>query len=187
MSIFFINQIILKKYRIHENARVNDSHTVHYKGEGVDAMKVTVDIDMRYEQTEIDIRSERMTEQLEHIMQIAKSPPYIIGFKNERQYLIRLIDIVYVATENNYLVIETKIESYQSKQKLYQLEQILQQYQFVKLSQSAIANPVWIDYVHVTFNGVLAIHFKNGSVQYSSRRYVKKIKEQLLRRNEGSI
>ena len=61
---------------------------------------------------------------------------------------------------------------------LYQLSEDLPTC-FLKISQSEIINTKEIDHLHFTSGGSVQIYLKNGSLTYSSRRYLKAIKEKL--------
>ena len=50
---------------------------------------------------------------------------------------------------------------------------------FLRISNSVIANIDKIKNFEITLNGTLCIKFTNGDVEYSSRRYVGKIKKYL--------
>ncbi|MGT2862994.1 LytTR family DNA-binding domain-containing protein [Streptococcus gallinaceus] len=48
---------------------------------------------------------------------------------------------------------------------------------FLQISQSEIINLRYLDHLSLTGNGLVKIVLKNGAVTYSSRRYLKQIKE----------
>ncbi|MDU6561364.1 MAG: LytTR family transcriptional regulator DNA-binding domain-containing protein, partial [Streptococcus sp.] len=50
---------------------------------------------------------------------------------------------------------------------------------FIKISQSEIVNLKEIERFNITPNGLVEIHLKNKETTYSSRRYLKAIKEKL--------
>lgn len=62
--------------------------------------------------------------------------------------------------------------------RLYQLEQMLQK-DFIRISKSELINKKLIDYFEMDFAGVLKISFIDKDYSYSSRRYLKDIKEKL--------
>ena len=64
------------------------------------------------------------------------------------------------------------------QQALYQLLQVLPDY-FLQISQSEIINISYISHLKLTPNGLVQIFLKNGDMTYSSRRYLKAIKEKL--------
>lgn len=65
------------------------------------------------------------------------------------------------------------------KQPLYQLEKILEPYQFIRIAKSYIVNLRKIRYIRVTFNAKLACELTNGEIVYVTRSYVKKFKDAL--------
>ena len=80
--------------------------------------------------------------------------------------------------ENRQVVGETKDDCFILTGPLYQLSEDLPIY-FLKISQSEIINTKEIDHLHFTTSGSVQIYLKNGRMTYSSRRYLKAIKEKL--------
>ena len=80
--------------------------------------------------------------------------------------------------ENRQVVGETKDDHFILTGPLYQVSEDLPSY-FLKISQSEIINTKEIDHLHFTTSGSVQIYLKNGSLAYSSRRYLKAIKEKL--------
>ena len=62
--------------------------------------------------------------------------------------------------------------------RLYQASEILPA-SFIQISQSEIVNIDAISHLKLTSNGLIEIYLKNESFTYSSRRYLKTIKEKL--------
>jgi len=61
---------------------------------------------------------------------------------------------------------------------LYQVLELLPA-DFLQISQSEIINTKQIDHLKLTGSGLIQITLKNGQITYSSRRYLKVIKEKL--------
>lgn len=80
--------------------------------------------------------------------------------------------------ENRQVVGETKDDHFILTGPLYQLYEDLPIY-FLKISQSEIINTKEIDQLYFTSSGSVQINLKNGTITYSSRRYLKAIKEKL--------
>lgn len=72
-----------------------------------------------------------------------------------------------------------RFRNFTLKLKLYELEQMLGETSFVRISNSVIANLNCIKNISIAFNGTLEVKFKDGSTEFVSRRYVSKIKEYL--------
>lgn len=81
-------------------------------------------------------------------------------------------------TEDNKVFALTENEKYRLKSRLYQLEENLND-NFVKINQSCIANIKSIDKFKATVGGSLTVIFKNGYVDFVSRRNLKNVKERL--------
>ena len=80
--------------------------------------------------------------------------------------------------ENRQVIGETMTDQFILTGPLYQLSEDLPTF-FLKISQSEIINTQSIDHLHFTSGGSVQIYLKNGSLTYSSRRYLKAIKEKL--------
>ena len=80
--------------------------------------------------------------------------------------------------ENRQVLAETIQGEYHLGLRLYQVLEKLPSY-FIKISQSEIVNLKEIERFNITPNGLVEIHLKNKETTYSSRRYLKAIKEKL--------
>ena len=98
--------------------------------------------------------------------------------KEDEIYLLDTKEIHRIYTENRQVRVRTAKDSYRAQQALYQLLQILPDY-FLQISQSEIINSLQISHLKLTPNGLIQIFLKNGDQTYSSRRYLKSIKERL--------
>ena len=69
-------------------------------------------------------------------------------------------------------------EEYLLKERLYSLEEKLPE-TFVRINQSCLANIKKMDRFDTTISGTLKIQFKNGHMDYVSRRQLKTVKERI--------
>ena len=88
-------------------------------------------------------------------------------------------DIFYFYAENQKVLVKTEDGIMQVKWKLYEIEDQVKEANFIRISNSVIANIDKIKNLEISFNGTLCIKFTNGDIEYSSRRYVSKIKKYL--------
>ena len=93
-------------------------------------------------------------------------------------YLIESNAISRIYIENRQVLSETTQGDYHLGLRLYQVLEKLPSY-FIKISQSEIVNLKEIERFNITPNGLVEIHLKNKEITYSSRRYLKAIKEKL--------
>ena len=102
----------------------------------------------------------------------------LIGYAENETVKLNLNDIYCFFTEDNKVYALTENEKYRLKSRLYQLEENLNN-NFVKINQSCIANIRKIDRFKATVGGSLTVIFKNGHVDFVSRRNLKNVKERL--------
>ena len=144
-------------------------------------MKVEVQIDSHFQEEAVMITAPALSarvEQVRDFVEMLDQKERLRAKKDGETYLVetRLFHRFYI--ENRQVVGETKDDHFILTGPLYQLSEDLPSY-FLKISQSEIINTKEIDHLHFTTSGSVQIYLKNGSLAYSSRRYLKAIKEKL--------
>ena len=144
-------------------------------------MKTEVHIDSHFQEEAVTITAPRLStrvEQVRDFVEMLDQKERLRAKKEGETYLveIRLFHRFYI--ENRQVVGETKDDHFILTGPLYQLSEDLPIY-FLKISQSEIINTKEIDHLHFTGSGSVQIYLKNGKMTYSSRRYLKAIKEKL--------
>ena len=66
-----------------------------------------------------------------------------------------------------------------NKKRLYKIEEMLEDDDFIKINQSCIVNIKMIESFDASIGGALMIKLKNGYRDYISRRQIKAVKERL--------
>ena len=145
------------------------------------SLKLEIKIEPNLKESKIVIFTSEVTEEIKEIInKINKTQGKVFkGIKDEKIYLVNPNEIYYFYAENQKVLAKIDKHSLQIKSKLYELEEQLEGTNFIRISNSVIANIDKIKNLEMSFNGTLCIRFMNGDVEYSSRRYVKKIKEYL--------
>ena len=100
------------------------------------------------------------------------------GKFQDQVFLIEIQKIQRIYIENRKVIAETGNRTYALDIRLYQAVEILPA-SFIQISQSEIVNIDAISHLKLTSNGLIEIYLKNDSFTYSSRRYLKAIKEKL--------
>ena len=144
-------------------------------------MKVEVHIDSHFQEEAVMITAPALSARVEKIrdfVEMLDQKERLRAKKEGETYLVEthLFHRFYI--ENRQVVGETKDDHFILTGPLYQLSEDLPSY-FLKISQSEIINTKEIDHLHFTTSGSVQIYLKNGSLAYSSRRYLKAIKEKL--------
>ena len=144
-------------------------------------MKTEVHIDSHFQEEAVTITAPTLStrvEQVRDFVEMLEQKERLRAKKEGETYLVetRLFHRFYI--ENRQVVGETKDDHFILTGPLYQLSEDLPIY-FLKISQSEIINTKEIDHLHFTGSGSVQIYLKNGKMTYSSRRYLKAIKEKL--------
>lgn len=144
-------------------------------------MKVNVHIQPNKDDERIDIYTSEMTKELNEIIQFIErsvQPGILYGKKDDAIFPLQKNDIVRFYTENKTVYGEIGQERFRIDKRIYELEAMLPD-EFIRISQSEIIHLTYLKKLKLEFNGLIQIVLKNGVTTYSSRRYVKKIKEAL--------
>lgn len=127
---------------------------------------------------EAQAMSEQITNLVTYVQNLDKQRSSLTVKKGEQVYLVEHDEIVRLYLEDRLLQVETVETTYTSNLRLYQVKEDLPA-NFLQISQSEIIHIKQLDHLKLTANGLVKLVMKNGSVTYSSRRYLKVIKERL--------
>ncbi|MFM0817412.1 LytTR family DNA-binding domain-containing protein [Streptococcus suis] len=127
---------------------------------------------------EAQAMSEQITNLVAYVQNLDKQTSRLTVKKGEQVYLLEHEEIVRLYLEDRLLQVETVENVYTSNLRLYQVKEDLPA-NFLQISQSEIIHIKQLDHLKLTANGLVKLVMKNGSVTYSSRRYLKVIKERL--------
>ncbi|WP_099809716.1 LytTR family DNA-binding domain-containing protein [Streptococcus suis] len=127
---------------------------------------------------EAQAMSEQITQLVAYVQNLDKQTSRLTVKKGEQVYLLEHDEIVRLYLEDKILQVETVGDSFTSNLRLYQVKEELPA-NFLQISQSEIIHIKQLDHLKLTANGLVKLVMKNGSVTYSSRRYLKVIKERL--------
>ncbi|HFI0563576.1 TPA: LytTR family DNA-binding domain-containing protein [Streptococcus suis] len=127
---------------------------------------------------EAQAMSEQITNLVTYVQNLDKQRSSLTVKKGEQVYIVEHDEIVRLYLEDRLLQVETVENVYTSNLRLYQVKEDLPA-NFLQISQSEIIHIKQLDHLKLTANGLVKLVMKNGSVTYSSRRYLKVIKERL--------
>ena len=144
-------------------------------------MKVRLDIDKQYAEEQIIIEAPTLSPRVQKVKDFVQSldqKETLKGKFQDQVFLIEIQKIQRLYIENRKVIAETGNRTYALDIRLYQAVEILPA-SFIQISQSEIVNIDAISHLKLTSNGLIEIYLKNDSFTYSSRRYLKAIKEKL--------
>lgn len=145
-------------------------------------MKIRIEMEDNNEE-EIVIRCQRLTPQIMKLQQLLtdevnKSNQFVL-YKGEVEYYINLNQILFFETENSLVIAHTIKDAYETRKKLYELEDLLPG-SFLRISKSAIVNINKIYAINRNLTASSAIEFQGTHKQiYVSRGYYKLLKEKM--------
>lgn len=141
-------------------------------------MKVTTIIDPSREE-EVVIYAHQESALVREIARIADdAPTELIGYQDKAAEPLDMDAVCCFTVQNGKVYAQTHNGVFGIKYRLYQLEEILPRH-FIKINQSCVANVRQIQRFDTAFSGTLRVNFKNGYVDYVSRRHLKSVKERL--------
>ncbi len=145
-------------------------------------MKVKLDLDFKYEDVEVIIHAPVLNEEVNMLIDYikkSKNTSHLLGYKDNRISFLEIQSLYCIYAQEGKVFLKTKDDVYESKYRLYELEEILKNSYFVRISKSEIVNIKQIDYFETDITGSLFIYMKNKYKAYISRRYIKHVKERL--------
>ena len=149
-------------------------------------MNIDVIEDKKYIETEIKIYTNKKDNKIEKIIDSIKSIEdkkeiKINGYIDRELFVLNLSNINKFYTEFGISYAQIEDISYRLKEKLYMLENMIKETSFIRISKSEIINVDKIKKIDLSLRGTICITFKDGSNVYTSRRFVKRVKEFLLK------
>ncbi len=153
--------------------------TLSQGGEGV---KVRIEVDENNEE-EIVIRCQFLTPHIMKLQQMlvedGNRSGQLVLYKGDVEYYINLSEILFFETENSLVIAHTAKDAYETRKKLYELENLLPG-AFLRISKSAIVNTDKIYAINRNLTASSAIEFQGTHKQiYVSRAYYKLLKEKM--------
>lgn len=145
-------------------------------------MNIKAIINEKYTETELHVCSNKMsTEVTDMIASIDRlvNNGFPVKAANGDTVPVYPGDIFAVYAENQKVFIRTKDGSFESSQKLYELEARLDDKLFIRISRAEIVNIKKIKRLDLGLSGTIKVIMSDGSESYTSRRNVTKLKKAL--------
>lgn len=145
-------------------------------------MRIRIEIDENSIEEEVIIRCSELNEQVtamqKALAEIAAGRQQFAFYKGETEYYLSLSDVLFFETEEKGISVHTVDNVYQTRHKLYELEELLPGH-FMRVSKSSILN---INRIYSITRNISAcvVQFQNTHKQvYVSRYYFKPLKSKL--------
>lgn len=136
---------------------------------------------------EITIKASEYTKELGNLIELINAISTseintILGKNGNEISILDVNDIMYLYSEEQHNYCKTKKGIFIIKEKLYELENVLPQKNFIRISNSTIININYVESFDVGIVGSILVKFSDGSIQYVSRRRVSQVMKFLKER-----
>ena len=131
-------------------------------------------------ETEVIIRGDVTGEEVVALLQFLKkrNSGKLILYKEEEQFLVDADEIVYIEVSGSKVYAYTKQETYEAKQKLYEIKELLSARSFAQISKSVIVNINCVKSIQAEFSGNYRCKLKNRKESLTiSRKYFKEFRD----------
>lgn len=136
-------------------------------------MKLVIEQNGNFQETEIIIRCSSINSELQKIIDTIKISSFTItAYKDGYLQKINHEDICYIESVDEKTFIYCENDVYDCKMKLFELEETLTNSSFVRISKSCILNIDFIEKVKPMLNGKYEVLLINGEKLIINRHYV---------------
>lgn len=143
-------------------------------------MKVTVEELPGLGQTEVVIRCPRLDARTSRLVELLRlSDARLTGERDGETCILDGADVLYIDTVDRGTFLYTAEGVYETRLRLYELEDQLAGRDFIRVSKSAIVNFAQVRSLRPDFGGRLRLTLTNGEIIVANRRYAPVIREKL--------
>ena len=146
----------------------------------IQKMKLTINADDRYTETEIIVNCNRMGDDIEKLLAaIRVFDMKITGRKDGREHILELMDIIYIESIDKRTFLYTLTDTYESPFRLYELEAKLVTFDFLRVSRNCLINVNHILSIETELNSRLILTMPREIKLIVSRQYASAVKQKL--------
>jgi DNA-binding LytR/AlgR family response regulator len=143
-------------------------------------MKLTINTDERYAETEIVVNCCRMGDDIEKLLAaIRLFDMKCIGLKNGQQCFIDAAQIIYIESTDKRTFLYTSTDVYESPYRLYELEEKLTGQNFLRASKNCLFSVIHIQSLKSDLEQRLLLTMEENIKIIVSRQYSSSVKEKL--------
>ena len=136
------------------------------------------------EKPEVTIAYSEMTASVKRVADFVRSVEQtILCKKDEEECSVPVGDIFYIESVDKKSFVYCEKDVYMCSLRLYEIEKMVEKAGFVRVSKSTILNIEWLKGVKTLVNSRLEAILSNGERVCVTRKYLKDIREALIRRN----
>ena len=143
-------------------------------------MKISINADNQYTDTEIIVNCPRMSDEIEKVIAALRMLDMkLTGRKDGRQYILEAAEIMYIESTDKRVFIYSSSGVFESSFRLYELEAKLANGDFLRVSKNCIFNINYIQSIEPDLDRRLIVTMEKGIKLVVSRQYSSAIKQKL--------
>lgn len=143
-------------------------------------LKISIDINTEMNDTEIAIRCSKLTPEIEKILATLRIlNQQLMVEQGDETHILDVSKIIYVEAMERKTFVYTEGQVYESKLKLYEMEERLCECGFFRVSKSCLVHLRHIRSLKNDINRKLRLTLENGEQIMVSRQYADEIKKRL--------
>lgn len=141
-------------------------------------MKILIEEVKDCEEVEIIIRCPMHCQDINKIVELLEHDDLKLQCKKGRDiYQIDITDIYYIETIDEKTFVYGQKEFYEVSKKLYELEDMLENHGFIRISKSCLLNLDYLDHIRALLNGKYEATLLNHEKLIISRKYMSDFKK----------
>lgn len=143
-------------------------------------MKLVIEENSSFSDTEIHITCPLMTPELEELVAVIRLHMFSVTAKKDGEtHLIHLEDVYYFESVDGRTFVYTKDDVYETGMKLYEIDEELSRSRFMRASKSVILNLSRLKSVRSLGSGRMSGTLDNGEQVIITRKYVADLKRRI--------
>ncbi len=143
-------------------------------------MKISININENLPETEIVINSRSLTPEIERIIATLRIlDRQIMAVKDGESYILDVWKIVYIESVDRHTFVYTEQDCFESKLKLYEIEEQLCSSGFLRISKSCLVQLKYIRSLRAELDRKIRLTLENGEQIIVSRQYADELKHRL--------
>ncbi len=149
-------------------------------------MKINTNISNEFKETSITINAPKLTPEIQNLINYISdtnaTPNQIIANKDNKIYFIDLEKVICFFSKDKYNYVRVSDGTYKIKYKLYELEEMLKQKDFIRISNSCIINIKQVKCFDTSILGTVLVKLKDNTQEAVSKRNIAQIMKMLRER-----
>lgn len=144
-------------------------------------MKIRLEIDSKYSEPEIRVCDQKDNPKIRNVCQRITEllGTRLMAYDDGDPVPVPASDIIRIYSQNKLVFLTTSQKTYRIKERLYEVETLLDPSDFVRISNSEIINIHKLMRMDTSLTGTIRMMLAGDIETYVSRRYVSKIKSAL--------